>query len=151
MDLGHGTSIHIPTEESHPFLSPTYFSAVPLREFLKCSSVESSQLPCLLAWGHQSPFPDAFPDPFGRHPLSTRILINVPNNVCCWGCVILCHEITIVCYEVAPDFVEVLHRGWQVELHTSEYVQQHLCSGEEKQRLVLKKKLCRNYLMSKIP
>lgn len=94
--------------------------------------------PALLAWGYQSPFPDAFPDPLGRHTLSTRILVNVPYNVCCWGCVKLWHKIPIIRYKVPPDFVEVLHRGRQVQLHTSEYVQQRLCivKEDEKHRLV---------------
>ena len=94
--------------------------------------------PTLLAWGYQSPLPDACPDPVGRHTLSTRILINVPYNMRCWGCVKLWHEIPIICYKVPPDFVEVLHRGRQVQLHTSEYVQQrlHIVKEDEKHRLV---------------
>lgn len=93
--------------------------------------------PTLLARGYQSPFPDAFPDPVGRHTHSTRIVINVPYHVRCRGRVKLWHKIPIICYKVPPDFVKVLHRGWQVQLHTGEYVQQclHIVKGDEKQRL----------------
>lgn len=127
--LEHFISIHISTEESHHF-----FHLPSSRLFPSGNSCVKT----LLAWGYQSPFPDAFPDPVGRHTLSTRILINVPYNMRCWGCVKLWHKIPIICYKVPSDFVEFLHRGWQVQLHTSEYVQQclYIVKEDEKHRLV---------------
>lgn len=131
---GHFISIHVSTEVSWLFFhlpsSQVFPSGILVSGLVSC--------PTLLAGGYQSPLPDALPDPVGRHTLSTRIVINVPYNMRCWGCVKLWHKVPIIRYKIPPDFVEVLHGGRQVQLHTSEYVQQrlHIVKEDEKHKLV---------------
>lgn len=78
-----------------------------------------------------APLADAFPDPAGRHLLSAAVLIRLGHGVCGGGGVVVWHQVAVVRYEVALEFVKVLNRHWEEKLHTVEDVQQRLRSADK--------------------
>lgn len=76
-----------------------------------------------------TPLPDAFPDPAGRHLLSPAVLIRLGHGVCGRAGVVVWHQVAVVRYEVALQFVKVLNRYWEEKLHSTEDVQQCLRSA----------------------
>lgn len=78
-----------------------------------------------------APLPDAFPDPAGRHLLSPAVLIGLGHGVRGRGGVVVWHQVAVVRYEVALEFVKVLNRHWEEQLHSIEDVQQRLRSADK--------------------
>lgn len=76
-------------------------------------------------WDH-APLPDAFPDPAGSHLLSPAVLIRLGHGVCGRRGVVVWHQVAVVRYKVALEFVKVLNRHWEEKLHSTEDVQQRL-------------------------
>lgn len=72
------------------------------------------------------PLADTFPDPAGGHFLSLALFFGFGQSVRGGGCVVIWHEVPVVCHEVSPQLVKVLHRVGQEKLHAAEDVQQCL-------------------------